>query len=264
MGIQFLLKGASEGRKGLFVTFEEPPQFLAQIMKERGLDISEHVESGMIKIWHHFPKHFYAEELIQKIERELDENGAELLVLDTINDLERGIEDPATYKDYLTSLYTMLCRRGVTGLFIQKLVKFTASAPLTNIRYASLFDGVIYTGTIEIESAIHKIISILKMRGSNYLSDVREIVCNENGLCVMDKFVGMTGIMSGNARGQYKKAVEELLQPLYFIRDFIDIMAAPDVEDAQRQQIKDNIAAEVNKLIDKMCEKYDIKPEDRK
>lgn len=265
LALQFLNQGARDGKPGLLVSFAESPQFLQQTMKERGVDLTEHVKSGRLKIWHRFPKHFYIEELLLDLEREFQtEGGAKLLAVDAINELERGIEDPATYKDYLGSLYALLSRHAVTSLFIQKLDKFTPSAPLANVRYASLFDGIIYMGAVEIESTMHKVITVLKMRGSNYLGDLREITCGRDGLHVMDKFVGMTGILAGNAQGQYKKTVEEILQPLYFIRDFLDIMAAPDTDENMRGEIKANLVGEVNKLLDKICTHFDIRPEDRK
>ncbi|GAB4311482.1 MAG: circadian clock protein KaiC [Candidatus Sumerlaeia bacterium] len=261
LAVQFLNQGAVSGRPGLIVSFAENPRFLVQTMKDRGIDLEPHLASGLLKIWHRFPKHFYVEELMRDLDREFTRaGGAQLLVVDSINDLERGIEDPATYKDYITTLYALLARRGVTSLFIQKLDCFTANAPLTNIRYASLFDGVIYLGAVEIESAMHKVISVLKMRGGDYLGDLREITCGRNGLHVLDKFVGMTGILAGNAQGQYKRTVEEILQPLYFIRDFLDIMAAPDTDESMRAEIKSNLVGEVNKLLDKLCRYFDIKP----
>jgi hypothetical protein len=180
------------------------------------------------------------------------------VAVDGINELERSIEDPGTYQDFIASFLSLLQRRQATSLFVQKLDEFTGSAPLTNVRYAAMFDGIVYLATVELESAVHKAVSILKQRGGDYVSDVREIGCGSGGLYVLDKFMGLSGILAGNPQGQDKKTIEEIFQPLYFVRDFLEMLAAPDIEEAQREQIVTNLRSEVGKLLDKLREHYDI------
>jgi hypothetical protein len=121
-----------------------------------------------------------------------------------------------------------------------------------------MFDGIVFLGTVEIESAVHKVLSILKMRGGNFSSDLREIKCGANGLYVLDKFVGLSGILAGNPKGQYKKTVEEIFQPLYFLRDFIDLMASSDLAQEQKVEIIKNLQSQVAQLTDKLTEYFDV------
>jgi len=217
------------------------------------------ISSGHLKLWHYEPKEIYIEELLSRLANEIKSRGITRLVIDGINDIERSIDTPEAYKDVLSAFLALCANHNVTSLFTQKLDKFTGSAPLTDIRYASMFDGIIYLGTIEIESSVHKVISVLKMRGANYQSDLREIECGAHGVEVREKFVGLTGVLSGSARGQYKKTVEELFQPLYFIRDFLEILATAEPEPEQRTAIVQNLRDESNKLVDKLKTHFDIK-----
>ena len=261
LGAQFLAQGAEQDEPGSLLTLGENPEFLVKAMKGKGVDLAPHLENGRIAIRHYFPKAFYMDELLFGLEREVRERGTKRIVVDGINEIEHGIDDPATYKDFISLFLSLFSRHDVTSLFIQKLDRFTANAPLTNVKYASMFDGIIYTGTIEIESAVRKVISVLKMRGGAYVGDLREISCGAQGLAVTDKFLGLSGILAGNPQGQVKKRIEEVFQPLYFVRDFLEILRSSEMDEAQRQQILSNLLGEVGKLVERLKEHFDIKGE---
>ena len=260
VGAQFLTSGAENQENGLLVTFNETSAFLSSIMDEKGIDLASQVKKDNIEIKHFSPKDFYMDELLYLLADKLEKGGFKRVVVDGINEIERSIEDPSTYKDYMGIFLALMRRYNVTALFIQKLEQFPGSAPLTSIKYASMFEGIIFLSSIEIESAVHKFISVLKMRGGHFSSDLREIMCGDNGLYLLDKFVGLSGILAGNPQGQYKKTVEEIFQPLYFIRDFIDILCAPETKDEQRKQIINNLKSEVSKLVAKLQDHFDMEP----
>jgi circadian clock protein KaiC len=259
LAVQFAAAGANAGENTLVISFAERPHFLARLMEEKGISIQKPMAAGNLHIWHYTPKEIYIEELLSRLARELTDRKITRLVIDGINDIEHSIDTPEAYKDVLAAFLYVCSSRNVTSLFTQKLDKFTGSAPLTDIRYASMFDGVVYLGTIEIESAVLKVISILKMRGGNYQSDLREIACASNGLEVREKFVGLTGVLSGTAQGQYKKTVEDLFQPLYFIRDFLEILTTAEPDADQRTSMLLSLRDESNKLVDKLKTHFDVK-----
>jgi len=259
LGMQFAIGGGEIGERGLVVTFGESPEFLTRVMEEKGLRIRDRLGDGTLRIWPVAPGGMPMEELLFRLEKEMEAGTVSRLFVDSLNDIERSIENPAHYKDIISAFPALCERHGVTALFTQKMDEFSGNVPLASIRYASIFDGIIYLGTIEIESAVHKVISVLKMRGGDYSSDLREITCGAKGLEVRDKFVGLSGVLSGNAQGQYKKTVEDLFQPLYFVRDFIDILAQTEMEPEQRSQILGNLQNEANRLVQKLEAHFDIR-----
>jgi len=258
LGMHFILAGAQKDERGLVITFGESPDFLVQVMEQKGLPIRDPIRSETVKIRHVAPGGIPMEELLFRLEKDIDEMGVSRLFVDGLNDMERSIENPAHYKDIVSAFTALGEQHGVTSLFTQKMEEFSGNVPLAGIRYASIFDGILYLGTIEIESAVHKVVSVLKMRGGDYSSDLREITCGPKGLQVQDKFVGLSGVLSGNTRGQYKKTVEDLFQPLYFLRDFIDILAETEMDTEQRAQVLANLRKESANLVEKMESHFDI------
>ena len=53
----------------------------------------------------------------------------------------------------------------------------------------------------------------------------------------------------------------EILQPLYFIRDFLDIAADPDLDQEQKDQVLGNLKSETGRVIDKIRDHFDMKDE---
>lgn len=258
IGAQFIAEGAKNNEPGLFITLSEDPDFIVEIMKSKGIELRKFIDDGMVKIIRLFPKEFYMEEMLYLLINEIESSKFKRIVIDSLNDIERSIENPDSYKDYISSMLALFFTKDITSLFIQKIDKFSGNTPLANIKYSSLFDGIIYVGILEIESAVHKVLSVLKMRGGDYTSDLREIVCGKNGLAVLDKFIGLSGILAGNPQGQYKRTVEDIFQPLYFVKDFIDFLGSPDLEASQRSEMAENVKTELNKSIDRLKKHFDV------
>jgi circadian clock protein KaiC len=59
-------------------------------------------------------------------------------------------------------------------------------------------DSYVLLRYVEIESAIHKALLVLKLRGSNHDKDIRQFKIGPQGIEVQAKFEGREGIMSGS------------------------------------------------------------------
>jgi circadian clock protein KaiC len=53
---------------------------------------------------------------------------------------------------------------------------------------------------VEIESAIHRALLVLKLRGSNHAKDIRQYQITPQGIKVEARFTGHEGLMSGSPR----------------------------------------------------------------
>ncbi|NQU44467.1 hypothetical protein HQ520_14345 [bacterium] len=260
----FLAEGARRGEKGLFLTFEETPARLVGMLARRGIDLGDAVRNGTVVIRHHVPKQSSLDEIFAHLHEDLDQGGLRRVVIDSLEDFERSIHTPAAYKDYLGMFLAALTRHSATALLTEKLENISGANPITDIRYVSMVDTVIYLGNVEIESRIHKVISILKSRGARADADLREIDCDERGPRVGEKFHGMSGILQGVAHGQYKQTVEDIFQPLYFIRDFARIAAGEQVADTQRRTVLADILKQTGSLEAALKDHFGFDPETEK
>ena len=260
----FLEEGALRGENGLLLTFQETPQRLIKMLAQRGVNLAEAVAGGKVTIHHHVPKKVSLDAIFAAMCEEVERRKITRVVLDSLDDFERCIDNPSAYKDYLVMFLSALARAGATVLLTQKLERVTSSNPIADIRYVSMVDTVIYLGNVEIESSIHKVISVLKSRAACPDSDLREITCDTKGLHVSHKFHGLSGILQGTARGQFKKTVENIFQPLYFVRDFARMGSGEKATDAQRKQILSDVQSQLGALEAALKDYFGFDPEEEK
>jgi len=65
---------------------------------------------------------------------------------------------------------------------------------------------------VEIESAIHRALLVLKLRGSDHAKDIRQYEIESQGIKVQAKFEGQEGIMSGSPRRMAESFVEAFVK----------------------------------------------------
>jgi len=258
---QFLAAGAAAGEPGLLISFEEPPPYLLQVLRQRGIDLEGAVRDGRMQLWHQVSKVCQLDELFYQLQAEIERRGIRRIAIDSLNDFDRCVPEISRCKDYLVLFNDLMMRRGVTALWTQKIDRLTDRSPIGDIRCLSQFDTVVFLGQVEIESELHKVVSVLKGRGARCEGDLRAIECGASGLVVSDKFHGLEGILEGSPRGQYKKTVEDLLQPVLSARDFLKMARRDDVPGEQRRVLYDNIDALLGDLDARLRERFGIEPE---
>lgn len=257
----FLAEGARQGETGLLLSFQENPQRLVKTLAQRGVDLAGPCESGKVILRHYVPKKCSLDEVFATMCESLESLKIRRVVIDSLEDFERSIDNPSAYKDYLGMYLAALTRANATVLLTQKLERVSNSNPLADIHYVSMVDTVIYLGNVEIESSIHKVISVLKSRAGKSDSDLREILCDSKGLHISHKFHGLSGILQGTARGQFKTTVENIFQPLYFVRDFARMGAGEKVTDEKRKQVLTGILNQLGALENALKDHFGFDPE---
>jgi KaiC/GvpD/RAD55 family RecA-like ATPase len=255
---QFLAAGATAGEPGLLISFEEPPPYLVQVMRQRGIDLEAAVREGRLQLWHRVAKACPLDELFYQLQSEIEAHAVKRIAIDSLNDFERCVAESSRSKDYLVMFNDLLTRRGVTALWTQKIDRLTDRSPIGDIRCLSQFDTVVFLGQVEIESVLRKVVSVLKGRGARCEGDLRAIECGPAGLVVSDKFYGLAGILEGSPRGQYKKTIEEILQPVVSVRDFLKMARRESLSAEQRSTLYDNMDVLLGNLDSRLREHFGI------
>jgi len=122
---EFLVRGAVQyGDPGVFVSFEERAEELSQNVQSLGFDLEDLTKRNLITVDHVSVERNDIEEtgeydleaLFIRIGYEIDRLGAKRVVLDTIESLFSGFEDPAILRAELRRLFRWLKDKGVTAL----------------------------------------------------------------------------------------------------------------------------------------------------
>lgn len=234
-----------DGSPALWIGFHESPAALVRMAVTRG-----HLSGPpAIEFIEAVAGRDPLEKLMLEAERRIDEKCIRRVVIDGMNELTAGIESEAERDEAMRWFLRRLRAQGVTTLLTQRLARVTGLNPLSEIAYAELADTIVYLGLAEIESRLEKVISVLKHRGGMTEGDLRSIQAERSGLCVSERFIGLSGVLAGTPLGRRKAQIEEIFQPLYFIRDFLALARNPAMDAAQRAGILEQVSSETGQLI---------------
>ncbi len=201
LGMQFIYNGIQQyDEPGLIVTFEEFPQQYYRDAASFGWDFAQLERAGKLKVIMTSPEVTKAdlEGVGGMIETWTSEMEARRILIDSLSHFEKLTPDPIELRALEYSFINALKREGLTSILTRE-----SSAPFGGMDgseedTAFIVDSYILLRYVEIESALHKALLILKLRGSDHDKDIRRFEITSRGIEVKTKFEGQEGIMSGS------------------------------------------------------------------
>lgn len=207
-GLQFVVQGVGAGEPGLIVTFQETPSQLASIARGFGWDLEELQASGLLRVLYTSPVELSVDMHTALIKDAIQELGAKRVVIDSLMDIEMATPDKVRFKDYIYSLVNYFRAQGITSLLTNEIPELFGSLQLSSAGISFISDTVILLRYVEMESAVTRAISVLKMRGSDHDKSLREFRITSEGIEILERFEGSTGILQGQPMPAGQKLAE--------------------------------------------------------
>jgi circadian clock protein KaiC len=215
LGMQFIYHGiVACGEPGLILTFEEFPQQYYHDAANFGWDFRQMEREGKLRVMMTSPEVTKAdrEQVGGRIERLVQEIGARRVLVDSLSHFERLSKDPVRLRSIVYGFVNALKREGLTAVLTRENVALLGEAEGTDDALAFLVDSYILLRYVEIESALHKALLVLKMRGSNHDKGIRQFEITSRGIEVRAPFEGREGIMSGSPRRMVDSFVQAFVR----------------------------------------------------
>lgn len=203
LGMQFIYNGITRYHEpGIILTFEEFPQQYYRDAASFGWDFRRLEEEGKLRVVMSSPEvtRHDLESMGGIIEGIVEEIGAKRIVVDSLTHFDRLTDDPIELRTMQYSFINALKREGLTGILTRESPALFGQADEGDLGLAFLADSYILLRYVEIDSAIHKALLVLKLRGSDHAKDIRRFEITPQGIEVQAKFEGREGIMSGSPR----------------------------------------------------------------
>ncbi len=200
MGMQFIYNGITQfDEPGLILTFEEFPQQYYRDAASFGWDFKKLEDEGKLKVIMTSPEisRLDLENVGGMIETVANEIGARRVLIDSLSHFQKLTDDPVELRSIQYSFINALKREGLTALLTRESEAILGEA-VTDESAAFIADSYLLLRYVEIESAIHKAMLVLKLRGSDHAKDIRQFQITEQGIQVQAPFEGQEGIMSGS------------------------------------------------------------------
>ncbi|ADO71279.1 ATPase domain-containing protein [Stigmatella aurantiaca] len=203
LGLHFLVQGAREGQPGVYFGFYETPPRLIEKAAGVGLpDLKKYVDSGVIELQWQPPLEHNLDSLAERLLERIHERKVKRLRL--FIDSVAGFRSAAVYPERMGRFFSALSHQlrmmDVTALYSEETPLLSSGVDSPHPEEAAYVENIILLRYVELRSQLYRLISIMKMRESQYDSGIREFSISEKGISVAGTFTSAESILTGHAR----------------------------------------------------------------
>ena len=197
LGLGFLA-ASTAAEPGLHFGFYETPERLRLKAGALGHDFKELERKGVLHLcWQPTTKGL----LDQVGARLLDivqAQGIKRVLLDSLGAFNRLANNPARLNEFFCALTGELRARGVTVMLTWEMRDIFGSeinAPAPDL--SSIVDNLLLMRFVEHDARLKRMLSVLKVRDSDFDPELHEFVISHNGITLRQSFAGVSGVLSG-------------------------------------------------------------------
>ena len=195
----FIAQGLTDGESCVVAVFEEYPEaYLARAKTVSG-DLDMMVERGRLAVTYLRPLDLSVDEMLAEIQTAVERVGATRVVIDSLSGFEVALA-PTYRTDFRESLYRLvgaLTATGVTVLMTDEVVDASPGSRFTHERVSFITDDIFVQRYVEIDGRLEKVLSVIKMRGSDHANDFRLYRLTAEGAVLGESLSNYHGITTG-------------------------------------------------------------------
>jgi circadian clock protein KaiC len=241
LGAHLVNAACARGERALWVLLEESPAQVLRNMRSVGLDLKPWVDAGLLRIWSARPSAYGLETHLAVLAQLIEEVSPSVAVLDGIAGLASGAP---------SSEVTSLVARQLDLLKSREITTMATSLgdadESSTIEVSSLVDNWLLLRNVEANGERNRLLFVLKSRGTAHSNQVREFVLTNNGIELVEVYVGPEGMLAGSAR-LAQQAVErdaEAQQADDLERRRRELRSAISEREAHLVAVQDQLSAE--------------------
>ena len=200
VAMSFAVAACKRREKALVFAYEESEKQLIRNMSSIGLDIEGCIKRKQMVVQATRPTLSGLEQHLVMMHDVIEEYDPSVVVVDPISNLTLET-DIAEVKPTLLRLIDLIKRRGVTAIFTS--LASDALDPIlesSEVGVSSIMDTWIVLKNIEYNGERNRTLMILKSRGMKHSNQVREFVMTDNGIDLVDVYLGADRVLTGSAR----------------------------------------------------------------
>lgn len=185
LGLKFLEQGLRQGEKALYFGFYESPPRLLGKAAGAGISFEEAIARGDARFLWQPALEFVLDELGYKLLDAVREQRPQRIVIDGYEGFLQSAIRKERIPMFLTALMTELRALEIDVVLTQESGLLHDGGRTDSFVVSALVENVILLRYAEADAQLHRLISILKMRESEYDSAIREFRISARGLEVL-------------------------------------------------------------------------------
>ncbi len=244
----------------LYFAFEESPQQIIRNMQSIGINLKKHIDAGLLQMHASRPTLNGLEMHLVSIHKKVKKFKPHTVVIDPITNLIT-VGSVSEVKSMLIRLIDFLQAEQITVLFTA-LTLNTIINEQTDEGVSSLVDAWLLVKDIEMNGERNRGLYIMKSRGMKHSNQVREFVITDEGLDLVDVYLGVDGVLTGSAREaqQLSEVTGEVLRTHALSRKEVEIERKRKVLEAKIASLQEEFES-VQDLLNKSYIEEDLKKE---
>jgi len=186
------------GERALYFAFEEAPNQIMRNMRSIGLDLEPWVQQGLLRFHAVRPTLYGLEMHLTTIHKAVNDFNPQVVVLDPISNLT-SVGTTLEVKSTLNRIIDYMKMQQITGVFTNLTIG-GESLEHTDVGVSSLMDTWILLNCLELGGERNRVLYLLKSRGMAHSNQVREFLLTDQGVDLVDVYLGPGGVLTGTAR----------------------------------------------------------------
>jgi circadian clock protein KaiC len=197
IAVNYLLAAVARGEKAAFYSFEEGLGTLATRARGLGWDLEGAMESGRLSVEFVNPAELSPGEFAHGVQRAVDEQGAKVVVIDSLNGYLNAMPEERHLSLHLQQLLSYLNQRGVATLMVVTQHGFLGAGMQAPVDLSYLSDSVLVLRYFEHEGELQVAISVLKKRSGPHERSIRVMTMTSAGIRLGPPLRDFHGVLTG-------------------------------------------------------------------
>ncbi len=194
---EFIKGGYKNKEKVLFLAYEESYEQLIRNAKGWGTDFKKMVDEKKLHIEAVYPETASLDEHLLHIQRLILEHKPDRVALDSLSAIERG-SSKKNFREFLIAFTSFLKKNEICALFTSTSTTIIGGSSVTDSHISTITDSIILLRYAEVYGNIHRVITVLKMRGSMHTKSIFEFNITNKGMAINEAaFTSLSGILGG-------------------------------------------------------------------
>ena len=196
---QFIATGLDDGESCVVAVFEEYPEAYLARARTVAVDFADMIGRGRLAVTYLRPLDLSVDEMLAEIQSAVERLGATRVVIDSLSGFEVALA-PTYRADFRESLYRLvgaLTATGVTVLMTDEVIDAYPGGHFTHERVSFITDDILAQRYVEIDGRLQKVLSVVKMRGSEHATEFRMYELTSAGAVMGESLSNYRGITTG-------------------------------------------------------------------
>ena len=196
IAMQYARAAAARQERAVIYSFDETLRTAKKRARGMGMSIDAELNAQHLSLEQMDAAEISPGEFAWKIRREVEENKARIIVIDSVNGYLLSMPGESDLPLHMHELLEFLNQQGVsTFLVLAQQNLLSQGSDDVNVSY--LADNVLIMRYFEAEASVRRAISVLKKRSAPHENTIRELQFGSDGIQLGEPLAGFKGVLSG-------------------------------------------------------------------